>query len=386
MKKQIIYYVLAIFLVSLNLRLSISAISPVLENIKADLHFNNAIVSLLTAIPVFCMGFFAFFATRLSAKFGLERTIAGFLVLLFMATIMRAFISSAIMFLLTAFFIGIAIAIIGPLISGYIKQKFPNHIGMMIGVYTVSMGVGASLSAGLMIPLQQQFNGSWAFALASWSVFAVIAFLFWMPTLKETVTKSANKVIKLPLKSRKAWTITIIFCLQSGLFYCISTWLAPIAQSMGYSSHQAGVIVTFFTMIQVIFNFLLPTLADTYQNEKAWLIISTLFVLIGLLVVIFNFTNLWVAAALLGIGLGGLFPLVLALPLIATSTSGEASSWTAMMQGFGYIFAGTVPIIAGITKDLIRYDKQIFVFMLILCGLLFITLLTWKENHRLKNI
>ncbi|MGX2960777.1 MFS transporter [Peribacillus sp. JNUCC 23] len=382
MKKQILFIIVALFLVSLNLRMSIASISPVLENIRNDLELSNGMVSLLTSIPVICMGFFAFFATRVSARFGLEKTIATCLLLIGIATAFRAFTNSAITLLITAFLIGIGIAISGPLVSGYIKQKFPNRIGMMVGVYSVGMGIGASLSAGLMIPLQKQLNDSWQLALASWSIFAVIGLLFWYPMVKksEFVKNSTKATIQLPFKNKNVWSFTLIFGLQAGMFYCISTWLAPIAQSMGFSGEQSGTLITLFTIIQMIFSFLIPSLADVYKNEKAWLMGSTLFVLIGLLCIVFHIVNPWLATILIGIGLGGLFPLALALPLNAVSSSSEASSWTSMMQGFGYMLGGVIPFIAGLTRDYIAYEKQVFVLMIILCMVLFIALLRWRGD------
>lgn len=383
MKKQILFMILALFLVSLNLRMSIASISPILESIRNDLELSNGIVSLLTSIPVICMGFFAFFSISISTRFGLEKTIAACLLLIGIATAFRAFTNSAMTLLLTAFLIGIGIAIAGPLVSGYIKQKFPNRIGMMIGVYSVGMGIGASLSAGLMIPLQKQLNGSWQLALASWSIFAVIGLLFWYPMVKksEVVKVSTKIVIQLPLKNKKVWLFTLIFGLQAGVFYCISTWLAPVAQSMGFSGEQSGTLITLFTIIQMIFSFLIPSLADVYKNEKAWLVRSTLCVLIGLFCIVFNIANPWLATILIAIGLGGLFPLALALPLNAASSSSEASSWTSMMQGFGYMLGGIIPVIAGLTRDYIVYEKQVFVLMIVLCTVLVITLIGWRDKN-----
>ncbi|MGG0720438.1 MFS transporter [Robertmurraya massiliosenegalensis] len=382
MKKQILFVILALFLVSLNLRISVASISPVLENIRNDLELSNGMVSLLTSIPVICMGFFAFFSTSISIRFGLEKTIAACLLLIGLATAFRAFTNSVMTLLLTAFLIGIGIAIAGPLVSGYIKQKFPNRIGMMIGVYSVGMGIGASLSAGLMIPLQKQLNDSWQLALASWSIFAVIGFLFWYPIMKKSgfVKSSTKTAIQMPLKNKKVWLFTLIFGLQAGIFYCISTWLAPIAQSMDFSGEQSGTLITLFTIIQMIFSFLIPSLADVYKNDKAWLMGSTLFVLIGLFCIVFDIVNPWLATILIGIGLGGLFPLALALPLNAVSSSSEASSWTSMMQGFGYMLGGVIPVIAGLTRDYISYEKQVFVLMIVLCMVLFIALIGWKEK------
>ncbi|GGE34892.1 MFS transporter [Pullulanibacillus camelliae] len=382
MKKRGLFIIAALFLVSLNLRMGIASISPVLDTISHDLHLSNGVVSWLTAIPVICMGAFAFFSAALGSRFGLEKTIAACLVLIGIATCTRAFAHSALLLLLSAFFLGIGLAIAGPLVSGYIKKTFPNRIGMMIGVYSVGMGIGASLSAGLMIPLQKSLHHSWQLALASWTLFAVIAFLAWLPLVKKRVkVKQAAPRFQLPFKSKKAWIFTLIFGLQSGVFYCMSTWLAPAAHSIGLSQEQSGVLVTLFTFIQMLFSFIIPSLADIYKNDKAWLAGSTFFVLIGLLSIVYGLSNLWLATIVIAIGLGGLFPLALALPLNATSSSSEASSWTAMMQGVGYMLGGIIPAIAGWLRDFIAYDKQVFVLMIVLCLLLFIALLGWGKGQ-----
>jgi len=81
------------------------------------------------------------------------------------------------------------------------------------------------------------------------------------------------------------------------------------------------------------------------------------------------------------LGLGGLFPLTMALPLNAVSSSREASSWTSMMQGFGYMLGGVIPIIAGLTRDYIANEKQVFVLMIVLCMFMFIALLGWRDKN-----
>ncbi|GGE51773.1 hypothetical protein GCM10011391_33210 [Pullulanibacillus camelliae] len=173
----------------------------------------------------------------------------------------------------------------------------------------------------------------------------------------------------------------LIFGLQSGIFYCISTWLAPVAQTMGFSEAQSGTLITLFTVVQMLCSFFIPSFADLYKNEKAWLMGSTLFVLLGLVFIVFNLLNPWIATILIAIGLGGLFPLSLAMPLNAVASSSEASAWTAMMQGFGYILGGMIPMIAGLTRDLITYDKQIFVLMIVLCLILCGALLSWRKKQ-----
>ncbi|GGE51751.1 hypothetical protein GCM10011391_33200 [Pullulanibacillus camelliae] len=82
-------------------------------------------------------------------------------------------------------------------------------------VYSLGMGIGASLSAGLMIPLQERLNGSWQLALASWGIFAIIGLLFWLPMVKksEPVHPSNHRSEPYPSKMGKHG------CLCSSLAY-----------------------------------------------------------------------------------------------------------------------------------------------------------------------
>ncbi|TCW53367.1 CP family cyanate transporter-like MFS transporter [Bacillus thuringiensis] len=378
-------YILALFFVSINLRIGITSVSPVLETIRQDLNISNFSVSFLTAIPVFCMGTFALLTGKVIRKYGAEKSIMACLILIGLATCMRAFTFSISTLFTSSLFIGIGIALAGPLLSGFIKEKFPTKIGLMIGIYSVGMGTGASLSAGLTIPLQHVLKDDWNMALAFWGVLTIIAIICWYPVMKRKKNTSTQnkKNNSLPLRNKKAWLFTILFGLQSGIFYSITTWLAPANQSMGVSSEQAGTLITVFTVIQMICSFLIPTLADIYKNRALWLLGSICFVLVGLLLMIYPLATPWIPSILLGIGLGGVFPLALMLPLYETKTSEDASAWTAMMQSGGYIMGGFIPVLAGIARDYFNSYTQVFIIMALLSFILF--LLTLVMNKRKRN-
>ncbi|MGH0596216.1 CynX/NimT family MFS transporter [Bacillus mycoides] len=382
-------YILALFFVSINLRIGITSISPLLETIRQDLNISNFSVSFLTAIPVFCMGTFALLTGKVIKKFGAEKAIMACLILIGFATCMRAFTSSISTLFASSLFIGIGIALAGPLLSGFIKEKFPTKIGLMIGIYSVGMGTGASLSAGLTLPLQHVLKDDWNMALAFWGVLTIIAIIFWYPVMKRKKNTSTQnkKNNSLPLRNKKAWLFTIFFGLQSGIFYSITTWLAPANQNMGVSSEQAGTLITVFTVVQMICSFLIPTLADIYKNRALCLLGSICFVLVGLSLMIYPLTTPWIPSILLGIGLGGVFPLALMLPLYETKTSEDASAWTAMMQSGGYIMGGFIPVLAGIARDYFDGYTQVFIIMALLSLILFLlTLVMNKKKVEAKDL
>ncbi|WMM33733.1 MFS transporter, partial [Shouchella clausii] len=124
-----IYFILALILASLNMRPAITSVAPLLDTIQQQLGMSGLASSLLTTLPVLCMGIFAPFAAKISQKIGLEKAIFLSLLLLTAATAVRGITGSVIVLIVTAFLAGIGIGIAGPLLSGFIKQYFPTRPG-----------------------------------------------------------------------------------------------------------------------------------------------------------------------------------------------------------------------------------------------------------------
>ncbi|MBY0121521.1 CynX/NimT family MFS transporter [Bacillus sp. S/N-304-OC-R1] len=383
-----VWSVFALFVVSMNLRASITSISPVLKNIQADLHMSSASISLLTAFPVFCMGIFAPIAGKLSDRWGIELTIAISVFLIGASTALRLVATVPFLLLMTAVFAGIGIAITGPLISGFIKKQFPKSSSSMIGVYSAGMGIGASLSAGMVVPIMHSFHNSWNAALSIWALFAVIGLIVWIPIIKKSKNISENSQIKIqqqsqfPWKNRYVWLLMIIFGLQSGTYYSLATWLAPKVQEIGYSASYAATIATIFSITQMMISFIIPILINKQSNRRPWIILSALSSFIGIILLLTGVTSPIISTILMGVGAGGLFPLAMILPLDATSTPREASQWTAMIQFGGYIISGITPMFVGIVKDITNnYNYAFFALLIILVILMLLTFRVKIKNE-----
>lgn len=377
----IIWSVFSLFILSMNLRASITSISPVLKNIQADLQLSSVVVSLLTALPVFCMGLFAPLAGKLSARWGIELTIALSILLIGVSTALRLVATFPFLLLLTAVFSGIGIAITGPLISGYIKKHFPKSSSSMIGVYSAGMGIGASLSAGLVVPVMHAFHQSWNIALAIWSLFALVGIIVWIPIIKKShqsqniAEQAVSQKSRLPWGNRYVWLLMVMFGLQSGVYYSLATWLAPKVQDMGYSDAYAATTVTIFSVMQMICSFIIPIIINNSVKRKPWMLLCAFSSFIGILLLIIGGTSPILCAALTGIGAGGLFPLAMILPLDATTTPKAASEWTAMIQFGGYIISGIIPMLVGVIKDVTNtFDVALFALLVVMFVLMLLTL------------
>ncbi|MED3622948.1 MFS transporter [Neobacillus thermocopriae] len=353
MKKNVLL-IIALFIASLNLRPAINSIAPLLESIRSDLGMSAAVASLLTAIPVLCMGIFSPVAVKAGGKWGIERIIGLSLVIIGIGTVIRLFTNSVLFLVTTAFIAGIGIALIGPLLSGFIKQHFPNHVPSMVAVYTVALTLGAAFSSALSTTLENSFN-SWQISLAFWAIIAFVAAVIWWLFVNQQVKKSAYTAtagtkVQLPWGNGKAWILTLSFGLMAMLFYSITAWLPQIIEGMGYTKNYATIALTIFVAVQIPVSLVLPILLKRFPSRRLWLVVESILELVGLILLVLNVEPL-VASALIGIGAGGLFSLNLLLPIDATDNAHEAASWSAMIQSAGYVIGALGPIILGWIHD-----------------------------------
>lgn len=381
---RFVYLIAALFLASLNLRSVITSVSPLLRTIQDSLGMSGAEASLLTSLPVLCMGFFAPAAVKLSNRLSIERTIAYCLLLIGLATAARYYAYSAWLMLLTAFLAGAGIAVIGPLLSGFIKKNFSNP-SAIVGVYSMAMVVGAALGSGLSVSLQNALGHSWQASAASWSLLAVIALLLWWRPVKKTPARAEAAAVssvptnpaggfKLPLKNKRAWLLTSFFGMMAFMFYSLTAWLPPIVQEQGYDKHTAGMILTLFTLIQIPVSFLLPILVSRFQHRVVWLVGCAAMELAGLLLTQLHVTP-WLTCIFLGIGAGGLFPMALMLPIDESASMDEANALSAMTQSGGYIFASLGPLSVGFIHDITGgFPPALFGLMIVVVIMILIQL------------
>jgi len=392
-QKSMTSLLLAIFLIALNLRPAVTSIGPLLDTIRNDLNLSNSEVSLLTAVPVICMGLFAPLAVHWLNKFGQRRGISVLIGIIGILTLVRAWLNDYISLLVTAFVIGVAIAIIGPIISSLIKEKFPTRTASAIGIYSLGMGAGATLSAGLTGVLYVWVGEKWEFALAFWSSLALLAYLVWFiamkPQLEEPVNKKRQQqlIFRSPWSNKRAWLILLFFGFQASLFFSLMTWLASAASELGFSLIEAGSVISVLTVAQIFANISIPLLLEKFPNRSFWIYFSLFIGTIGLILLLTeSVTLIWPASILLGLTLGGLFPLALLLPLDETTDAKEANAWTAMVQTGGFIMGGLVPLAIGILYDWSgTHQNTYFVLLGLILGMFIVTLLLNKKTLQMQG-
>ncbi|TVY03056.1 CynX/NimT family MFS transporter [Cohnella terricola] len=344
-----LFLLLAIFMASLNLRPIITSVAPLLGTMQSDLGMSGLTASLLTTLPVLCMGIFAPLATALRDRFGLERTIFIALLIITGATAFRGIVSSVTILVVTALVGGIGISLAGPLLSGFIKKYFPTKPGI-VSIYSASMTLGAALASALSIPIYNRSHHSFGLTLSCWAILGIVALFVWSAFLRNRAGQQSPGRSRLPIRNKRALLLTLFFGLMSSMFYSLTAWISPIAHSFGHSAASAAVLLTVFTLIQIPVSLTIPTLVARTGKRRFFLIFCSISELIGVLLILFHLPML-AAVICLGIGAGGLFPLALMLPIVETNTSEEAGAWSAMSQCGGYIIGALGPLLVGAIYD-----------------------------------
>ncbi len=378
-------YVVALFMASLNLRPVVSSIAPVLANIQHDLGLSGAVSSLLVSIPVFIMGILAPFSVKVSEKLGIERVIAFSLMLIGGSLVLRLFIHSISLLFLTTLLSGVGIAMMGPLLSGFIKKHMAASAPSMIAIYSMALALGAALGSSFTAPLKEGLH-SWQMSLAFWGIPVILAVPLWMTIRRQQSSSSKQnsrisygRALTLPWRNRKAWMLTVQFGMLSLVFYSILGWLPLMLIEAGASKLHAGLLVTLFAWIQIPSSTIVQQLLKRQPSRRVWLMVSSIMQATGLLLMFFS-TSLWTAVFICGVGSGMLFSLLNLLPVEMTSSSEEASSWTAMSQCMGFLIGAAGPLLIGYLHDQLgHFNEGIFVMTLISIGIGVLSLTVFKE-------
>lgn len=394
LKYNTILLIFTIFIVAVNMRPAITSIGPMLDIIRDDLSLTNAKVSLLTALPVFCMGLFASLAPILNRKLGLKKSMYLMLLIIGIMTALRGFYSNFTSLILSAIVIGIAIAVMGPLLSAMIKQNFPDRSTSVIGVYSFGMGVGSSLGAGLTAVFFES-TGSYPFALGIWAVLAITGILFWRFSVKGNMrvqqegekTEKRKTVAESPWRKKKAWLYLVFFGLQASSFFGIITWIVPLATDAGMTLVQASALLTLMTTLQIVLNLIFPIVYERFPKRKLWLLF---FLTMGLIAFGMFWTGvstlMWVSAIFMAIPLAGLFPIALLFPLDATETAEDTNAWTAMMQTGGYLIAGFLPLLIALIFDWTgNHHYTLMIFIGLFVTMIFLTFMIGDREPKTKS-
>jgi CP family cyanate transporter-like MFS transporter len=347
-----LWLMISVVLVALNLRPSMAAVGPLLSSIRADVPLSFSSAALLTMLPVMAMGLAMFFGMGLAKRVGEHRSIVLSLLVIGLATLSRLVLDSALELIVSAIAAGMGIAMIQALMPALIKSRFSDNVSLFMGLYVTAIMGGAALAASFA-PFVQLHTGSWRIGLAIWTALALLALVFWW----------AQRSALPPLPQagpglRRRFSATVVpgcwrsFRPRYRVLHLCAGVAGAVLRGARLEEQNAGLLLGFLTAMEVVSGLITPAIANRRRDKRGVVAVLLVLIILGFCGLILSPQHpslLW--PCLLGLGIGGLFPMSLILSLDHLDNPRRAGGLTAFVQGIGYLIAGLSPLIAGMIRD-----------------------------------
>lgn len=345
-----------ILLIAINLRPALASLGPVVDDIRASTGLSNVLLGLLTTLPLMAFGVVSILAPVFTKKFGVGRVLLAAMALLTAGILVRSMAWLPALYIGTIM-LGVAIAFGNVLLPSLTKQNFSSNSGLITALYSSTMAIGASIAAGLSVPLAESHGRGWQGSLRVWAMLSFLAFCIWIPQLwrlkKVNSSRSSLLAMKNMLRQRLAWQVAMFMGFQSFTFYVFLAWLPELLVSRGYDHEAAGWMLSLSQATGIVGSMIVPFVAGKRPDQRSTVAVLIAMELIGLLGLLFQGLGPeWIWISIIGFVLGGCFGLALLLLVLRSSDTETATELSGMAQSGGYFIAATGPILIGSLFDL----------------------------------
>jgi len=386
------------WLVTLFLFILFQCVSPLLPILIIEFHLNHWMAGFLYSLPVLMLALFSYPLGAVSDRIGLEAAVGCGAIVAASSSLTRPLAMSYCILALSTAVFGLGFAMCFTNLPKLVKTNFPQRLaGTATGAYTTAIPLGAGLGIALTKPILAA-TGGWREVLMIWSLMAVPAIILWWVvgglTRKRrarfdpsslhsgTVSQTASQRIgrgdsadpKPPLNHSSGRATQgpvsdihrtysparllgpVLLCgllllLLNYMFYSTIGWLPTYLTEEGWDAASAATATSVISFVEIPAVLLIPMLSDRTGRRRLILVLGFPLISICSTSLALNAGSSWFVAPVLGTTFGGIFALLLAMPVELVEQEKVASVAGAMIS-IGYIGALTGPIITGYLRDL----------------------------------
>ncbi len=368
----------AIVVIGINMRVTITGVGPLLEQMSASTGESVALLSSLTSVPVVLWAILSSFAHTLSHRFGMNRIVLCALVVLALGTLIRSIPGPEFSLWFGTALVGVALAVANVLLPAVVKRSFGRHVALVTSMYTALFAGCGALASGVVVPVSYAVepNGGdagWRFALVAVAATLPIAIVLWLLHMRRFGADSGRRIERGSARGPSvwgdpvAWLVGLYMGAQAIMFYVMITWLAPYARSLGHSEVLAGYDVMIFQMVGVLGSVLLPF--TMRGRAERWVpAMLPVFSLIGVSGLLLAPEGIFLWISLIGLCSGGSIACSLTLMATRARDHHTASALSGMGQSVGYVIAGAAPVTFGALHALTNGWTASLLFLLASCA------------------
>ncbi|BDZ47686.1 MFS transporter [Naasia aerilata] len=354
---------IAIVLLALNLRTAVASLSPVFDEIGADVPLTSVGIGVLGTLPPICFAVFGLLAPAIARRVGLDTAILLSAAAMVVGHLLRGLSNGYPMLVATSVLVLGGVGIGNVLIPPAVKRYFPDKLGTLTALSAALLATSAAIPPLVSAPLATSVG--WRWDLSVWGIVALTSVAPWLWLwLRERRARMAAalgddpEVAPVPplgrtWHSRVAWSTAIVFAASSFSAYAMFAWLPAILRdTAGTDAFTAGALLSLYAIAGVPTGILVPLIAVRIRNPGLLVFAGVALFLIGyggLLLAPAAAPWLWVTAA----GFGPLlFPLAMVLINLRTRTQNGSAALSGFTQGIGYIVGATGPLLLGLLHQL----------------------------------
>lgn len=362
--------VLLVIWVASNLRSPITAVGPILDEIKLAMNLDNIQASLLTSIPLIVFASCSILVSKATARLNIRHGLIYALLFLIIGLYLRVYGNITTLYF-GSVLLGLSICIGNVLTPAYIKNEFPAKIGLMTGIFSVSMNLVAALASGFSIYIGKWTGMGWKGSLGIWIFVAIIALiivfaeLFWGANTASQQTKKEETIKFNIFKSKQAWNISVFMGLQSLIYYCLVAFLPSVLMEYGMSKSEAGWVFSILQLAMLPVMLVSPVIASKMKDPKLMIYsIGVLYFSGIVMLILFKTQWIYFTAILLGISGGLAFSLAILFLSFRSKTMAGTIKISGKAQSIGYLIAAFGPPLFGKLHDFDISWKYSFYFLL----------------------
>lgn len=348
-----------LWVLGVDLRLTILAVPPVLPLIHRDLHLDEKMVAALTGLPLLLFGLAAVPGSLLISRIGARRAVIVGIVTVAIASALRgAGPSVPMLFAMTAI-MGAGVAIMQPALPTLVGMWFPARISLATGLYANGLLIGEMIPASLTIPLVLPLlQGSWQASFVFWSVPVLItAFFVLLFTPHAEPQRARGQAKWWPDWHRlRTWQLGFIIGGTGAIYFGGNAFLPDYLHQIGHPE-LLNAVLTALNTGQLPASLTVIAFGRHLVRRRVPFIVMALIALTGLAGLLVSSAPVIVIAAGL-IGFASAFCLILALalpPLLARSD--DVHRLAAGMLALGYTITCLVPYIGGAVWDALHVPQ-----------------------------
>ncbi|GAB3596619.1 putative transporter YycB [Corynebacterium faecale] len=345
----------AIVLTASNLRAAVTALAPLVSEIREDLSVGASLFGVLGMIPTAMFATAAFVLPGLKARLSTSQLLILAMALTAAGQTIRV-LGGPITLLTGSVLALFAIGITNALMPLAVREYFPNRVAAMSTTYLIIAQITQSIAPILVVPISTWASvvgiTGWRVSLGSWALLGLVAAISWVPLLASTIPRAEVRTPQ-PSMAIPVWRtpvgvgLGLMFGFTSFTTYSLMTFLPQMVPDASLGAALLG----WWSILGIPLNIIGPWVAARMNNCYPVLVLASGVFLVGNAGLCFApMAAPWLWTTLSGLGPLA-FPIALTLINVRARTTGGATALSSFGQGLAYTVACMGPLLTGVILD-----------------------------------